>query len=98
MGDRKVGEIVMTADEYKAMHDKTKKYEELTDSLQVLKNRKSFVEHGVDKIITSPGTSGDTICLNYSCYGDGFQELVTQKVIEAFDEQISRIEKQMEEL
>lgn len=30
--------------------------------------------------------------------GDGFQELVTQKVIEAFDEQISRIEKQMEEL
>ena len=88
----------MTADEYKEMHDKTKKYEELSNFLQTLKNRKSFVEHGVDKIITSPGTSGDTICLNYSCYGDGFQELVTQKVIEAFDEQISRIEKQMEEL
>lgn len=88
----------MTADEYNEMHDKVKKYEELTDSLQALKNRKSFVEHGVDKIITSPGTSEDTICLNYSCYGDGFQKLVTQKVIEAFDEQISRIEKQMEEL
>lgn len=88
----------MTADEYKSMHEKTKKYEELTDSLQALKNRKSFCENGVDKIITSHGISGNEICLNYSCYGDGFQELVTQKVIEAFDEQIRRIEKQMEQL
>lgn len=88
----------MTADEYKAMHDKTKKYEELTDSLQDLNNRKSSCKSGIDKIIISPGISGNEICLNYSCYGDGFQELVTQKVIEAFDEQISRIEKEMEEL
>lgn len=88
----------MTADEYKEMHEKTKKYEELSNCLQALNNRKSFCEHGVDKIITSPGISGNEICLNYSCYGDGFQELVTKKVIEAFDEQISRIEKQMEEL
>ena len=88
----------MTADEYKEMHEKTKKYEELSDFLQAVKNRKSFCEHGVDKIITSPGISGNEICLNYFCYGDGFQELVTQKVIEAFDEQISRIEKQMEQL
>jgi len=88
----------MTADEYKEMTEKTKKFEELSDSLQALKNRKSFCENGIDKIITSPGTSGNEICLDYSCYGDGFQELVTQKVIEAFDEQISRIEKQMEEL
>lgn len=30
-------------------------------------------------------------------FGDEFQELVTQKVLEAFDEQINRIEKLMEE-
>ena len=88
----------MTADEYNEMHEKTKKYEELSNCLQALNNRKSFCEHGVDKIITSPGISGNEICLNYSCYGDGFQKIVTQKVIEAFDEQISRIEKQMEKL
>lgn len=88
----------MTADEYKAMTDKTKKFEELSDCLYNLKNRKSFCENGIDKIITSPGTAGDETCLNYSCYGDNFKELVTQKFIEAFDEQISRIEKQMEEL
>lgn len=89
---------IMTADEYKAMHDKTKKYEELTDSLQALNNRKSSCKRGIDKIIISPGISGNEICLNYSCYGNGFKELVTQKVLEAFDEQISRIEKQMQEL
>lgn len=88
----------MTADEYNEMHEKTKKYEELSDFLQDVKNRKSFCEHGVDKIITSPGISGNEICLDYLCYGDGFRELVTRKVVEAFDEQISRIEKQMEEL
>ena len=88
----------MTADEYKEMHEKTKKFEELSDYLQALNDRKSFCEHGVNTIITSPGTPGNEICLNYSCYGDGFKELVTQKVIEAFDEQISRIEKQMEEI
>lgn len=88
----------MTAEEYKEMHDKTKKFEELSDSLQDLKNRKSFCEKGIDKIITSPGVCGCEMVLNYSCYGEGFQELVTQKVLEAFDEQISRIEKQLEEL
>ena len=89
---------IMTADEYNEMHEKTKKFEELSDYLQALNNRKSFCEHGIDMIITSHGISGNEICLNYSCYGDGFQELVTQKVLEAFDEQIKRIEKQMEEL
>ena len=88
----------MTADEYKEMHEKTKKFEELSDYLQALNNRKSFCEHGIDMIITSPGISGNEICLNYSCYENGFKELVTQKVLEAFDEQIKRIEKQMEEL
>lgn len=42
-------------------------------------------------------TIEDVMC-GYSCMGDGFKELVTQKVIEAFDEQVSRIEKRMEEL
>lgn len=88
----------MTADEYKSMHEKTKKYEELSDYLQSLNYSKSFCEHGIDMIITLPGISENEICLNYSCYGNGFKELVTQKVLEAFDEQISRIEKQMEEL
>ena len=30
----------MTADEYKAMHDKAKKYEYLEERLRVIKNRK----------------------------------------------------------
>ena len=88
----------MITDEYKVMREKVKKFEELSDYLQTLNDRKSFCECGVDKITTSSGTSGNEIYLNYSCYGNGFKKLVTQKVLEAFDEQISRIEKQMEEL
>lgn len=40
----------------------------------------------------------DFVYCDFKCMGDGFQKLVTQKVLEAFDEQIIRIEKQMEEL
>ena len=88
----------MTADEYKAMHDKAKKYEYLEECLRVIKNRKKDCEKGISKIIPVSEYGENEFVLKYTCFGDGFQKLVTQKVIEAFDEQISRIEKQMEEL
>ena len=88
----------MSADEYKAMHDKTKLYEYLEECLRVIKNRKKDCEKGISKIIPASEYGENEIVLKYTCFGDDFQELVTQKVIEAFDEQIKRIEKRMEEL
>lgn len=86
----------MTADEYKSMHRKLVDYKELDDILRNLKNHRADCKSGV-AVITPEKKKSHVYC-DFECMGDGFQELVTQKVIEAFDEQISRIEKQMEEL
>lgn len=88
----------MTADEYNEMHDKIKLYEYLEECLRVIKNRKKDCEKGISKIIPVSECGENEFVLKHTCYGDGFQELVTRKVLEAFDEQISRIEKQMQEL
>lgn len=88
----------MTADEYKEMHEKIERYEELNNVLETLLRHKENCKSGVISIRPVGWSTIEDVMCGYSCMGDGFQELATQKVIEAFDEQISRIEKQMEEL
>lgn len=86
----------MTADEYKEMRNKLETYKSIDDTLRSLRNHRADCKSGV-AVITPEKKKSHVYC-DFECMGDGFQELVTQKVIEAFDEQISRIEKQMEEL
>lgn len=88
----------MTADEYKSMHRKLVDYKELDDILRNLKNHRNDCKSGVSVITPNSENQKNYVYCDFKSMGDGFQELVTQKVIEAFDEQISRIEKQMEEL
>lgn len=88
----------MTADEYKELRERIKKYEWLNENVRVLKRHRENCENGISIIRPINKLNSEEITCWYNCMGDGFQELVTQKVIEAFDEQIIRIEKQMEEL
>lgn len=88
----------MTADEYKELHEKLKKYESLDNELKLLISLRKGCKLGISLIRPVRGEDAEDIYCNDKGMGDGFQELVTQKVLEAFDEQISRIEKQMEKL
>lgn len=89
---------IMTADEYKRIHGKLEKYEELNDVLKTLSRHREDCKSGIVEIRPVGNSMIESVMCGYSCMGDGFQKLVTQKVTEAFDEQIGRIEKQMEEL
>lgn len=88
----------MTADEYKEIHDKLEKYEELNDVLKTLSRHREDCKSGIVEIRPVGNSMIESVICGYSCMGDGFLELVTHKILEAFDEQISRIKKQMEEL
>lgn len=88
----------MTADEYKELYEKLKKYESYDNTLQSLIRFSEFLKPGISLIRSIGGTTYEDVFCGDTVFGDGFQELVTQKVIEAFDEQISRIEKQLEGL
>ena len=88
----------MTADEYKSMHRKLVDYKELDDTLKNLKRHRADCKCGVSVITPDGENKKNHVYCDFKSMGDGFQELVTQKVIKAFDEQISRIEKQMEKL
>lgn len=89
---------IMTADEYNEMHRKLIDYKELDDTLQNLKRHRDDCKSGVAVITPEGENKKNHVYCDFKSMGDGFQELVTQKVIEAFDEQIRRIEKQMEQL
>lgn len=88
----------MTADEYKELHEKLKKYESYDKSLQELIRIREACKSGISLIRPFRCTTAEDVFCNDKIMGDGFQELVTQKVLEAFYEQIRRIEKRMEEL
>ena len=88
----------MTVDEYKAMRRKLVDYKELDDILRNLKNHRADCKSGVSVITPDGENKKNHVYPDFKSMGEGFQEIVTQKVLEAFDEQISRIEKQMEEL
>lgn len=89
---------IMTADEYNEMHRKLIDYKELDDTLQNLKRHRDDCKSGVAVITPDGENKKNHVYCDFKSMGDDFQELATQKVIEAFDEQISRIEKRMEEL
>ncbi len=83
----------MTAEEYMELSGKVRKYGELSSDINLLEFTRKHLENGVTGIKSESGFE------DLSDFGsEGFQELVTQKVLEAFDEQICRIKKQMEEL
>lgn len=86
----------MTADEYKEMRNKLEAYKSIDDTLRSLRNYREDYKSGA-AVITPEKKKSHVYC-DFGCMGDGFKELVTQKVIEAFNEQIRRIEKQIEEL
>ena len=88
----------MTADKYKELREKIEKYESFDKSLQEVIRLREGCKSGISLIRPFRCTTAEDVFCNDKIMGDGFQELVTQKVIEAFDEQIRRIEKQMEEL
>lgn len=88
----------MTVDEYKSMHRKLVDYKELDDILRNLKRHRDDCKSGVAVITPDGENKKNQVYCDFKSMGDDFQELVTQKVLEAFDKQISRIEKQMEEL
>lgn len=89
---------IMTVDEYKEAHRKLVDYRGLDDTLQNLKKHRDDCKSGVAVITPDGQNKKNHVYCDFKSMGDGFQELVTQKVLEAFDEQTSRIEKQMEEL
>lgn len=88
----------MNESEYRAAQENIEKYRSLDDTLHSLKRHRSDCEAGVSVITPEGVKCKDFVYCDFKCMGDGFQKLVTQKVLEAFDEQIIRIEKQMEEL
>lgn len=88
----------MTADEYNEMHRKLVDYKELDDTLQNLKRHRNDCKSGVSVITPEGENKKNHVYCDFKSMGDGFLKLVTQKVIEAFDEQIRWIEKQMEEI
>ena len=89
---------IMTADKYKELREKIEKYESFDKSLKEVIRLREGCKSGISLIRPFRCTTAEDVFCNDKIMGDGFQELVTQKVIEAFDEQIRRIEKQMEEL
>ena len=88
----------MNESEYRAAQERIEKYKSLVDTLRSLKRHRAHCESGVLVITPDRENKKNHVYCDFKCMGDGFQELVTQKVLEAFDEQISRIEKQMEKL
>lgn len=88
----------MTADEYKEIYERIEKYKSFDKSSQELIRLREGCKSGISLIRPFRCTTAEDVFCNDKIMGDGFQELVTQKVLEAFDEQIIRIEKQMEEL
>ena len=88
----------MTADEYKELNERIEKYESYDKTLQSLIRFRGCLKSGISLIRPVGGTTYEDIFCGDMVFGDGFQELVTQKVTEAFDEQIRRVEEQMEEL
>lgn len=88
----------MTADEYMELRKRIEKYEQCNNVLKTLTRLRNYCKTGIMTMTPVGDSITQEILCSYTGLGDGFQELVTQKVLEAFDEQISRIEKQMEEL
>lgn len=83
----------MTAEEYMELSGKVRKYGEISSDINLLEFTRKHLENGVTGIKSESGFE------DLSDFGDeGFKKLVTRKVLEAFDEQIRWLEKQMEEL
>lgn len=88
----------MTIDEYKELHERTKKYESYNQILQQLIQFRDYCESGISLIRPIKGTTQTDVCCADVGFGNGFQELATKKILEAFHEQIECVKKQLEEL
>lgn len=88
----------MTIDEYKELHERTKKYESYNQILQQLIQFRDNCKSGIVLIRPIKGTTQTDVYCNDVGFGNGFQELATKKILEAFHEQIECVKKQLEEL
>lgn len=88
----------MTIDEYKELHERVKKYESYNQILQQLIQFRDNCESGITLIRPIKGTIQTDVYCNDVGFGNGFQELATKKILEAFHEQIEYVKKQLEEI
>lgn len=84
----------MKKEEYERLKESIERYECIGKKIENLEFEKSLIEEGIFNICTE---NGKYIYISERNHGN-FKELLKKKIIEAYDDQIKELEKQLEEL
>lgn len=86
----------MTEQEYNEQLIRVEKYHDYESIIKNLESKKMCFSDGIGKIKSINGLYESEPREEY--YGDGFPKLLTDKILEAYQEQIEMIQKKMEKI